>query len=68
VRVFLGSWLKSVLYPLGPPLHSKGQKQAAKDVTTATVNLVSVVHVFIAVSGPDASSSSPRPISTAVCQ
>lgn len=50
VRVFLSGWLNSLVYPVGAPLHSKGQKQAAKDVTTAAVNLVSVIHVAIAVS------------------
>jgi hypothetical protein len=50
VRVVLGSWLYSLLYPLGAPLHSKGQKQASKDVTTAAVNLVSIIHVAIVVS------------------
>lgn len=49
VRLCLGSWLYNLLYPVGAPLHSKGQRQAAKDVTTAVVNLVSVVHVVIAV-------------------
>lgn len=46
----LGHWLYTLLYPVGAPLHSKGQKQAAKDVTTATVNLVSIIHVTICVS------------------
>jgi hypothetical protein len=50
VRVVLGNWLYTLLYPVGAPLHSKGQKQAAKDVTTAAVNLVSIIHVAIAVS------------------
>lgn len=50
VRVVLGNWLYTLLYPVGAPLHSKGQKQAAKDVTTAGVNLVSIVHVAISVS------------------
>jgi hypothetical protein len=48
--VCLGKWLYTLLYPVGAPLHSKGQKQAAKDVTTATVNLVSIIHVAICVS------------------
>lgn len=50
VRVVLGNWLYTLLYPVGAPLHSKGQQQASKDVTTAAVNLVSIVHVAIAVS------------------
>lgn len=50
VRVLLGEWLYSLVYPVGAPLHSKGQKQASKDVTTAAVNLVSIIHVAVAVS------------------
>lgn len=52
VRIVLGNWLYTLLYPVGAPLHSKGQKQAAKDVTTAAVKLVSIIHVAIAVSIP----------------
>lgn len=49
VHVLLRPWLYGLLYPVGAPLHSKGQRQASKDVTTAAVNLVSIVHVFVAV-------------------
>lgn len=58
IRVCLGTWLYTLLYPVGAPLHSKGQKQAAKDVTTATVKLVSIIHVAICVS---AGNNSVRP-------
>lgn len=61
MRVVLGSWLYSLLYPLGAPLHNKGQKQASKDVTTAAVNLVSIIHVTIVVSVTANSHSSSRP-------
>lgn len=57
MHVLLRPWLYGLLYPVGAPLHSKGQRQASKDVTTAAVNLVSIVHVFVAVSGVSTSTA-----------
>uniref|UniRef100_A0A383WC65 TLC domain-containing protein n=1 Tax=Tetradesmus obliquus TaxID=3088 RepID=A0A383WC65_TETOB len=44
IQLTLRGWVYSKLYPGGAALHSKGQREAARNTTSGVVKLVSVVH------------------------
>jgi hypothetical protein len=50
MQLTLRRWVYNKLYPGGAALHSKGQREAARNTTSGIVKLVSVVHNTIQVS------------------
>jgi hypothetical protein len=49
MQLIFRKWVYNKLYPGGAALHSKGQRQAARNTTSGIVKLVSVVHNAIQV-------------------
>jgi hypothetical protein len=49
MQLTLRGWVYNKLYPGGAALHSKGQREAARNTTSGIVKLVSVVHNTIQV-------------------